>query len=258
MRPDTAVVLSGGGSRGAFQVGVLQELLKSVSPDVIIGTSVGALNGLFVCDHGNADGLEHIWSKLTHSFAFPINHSIFYRFSRANALYKNKNLRRLISQYSEARDFEDLKIPLYVNSTRLTDGRSVFFSKGPLLDPVLASCAVVPFYPPQIIDGLPYIDGGFSEFGGLSKAFDLKAKRVILVDSGSVCDDSFDGVIDVTRHSLELVTRASLVHDIERFRKKVVLIAPKSLGNVHITDFSKSKEFMAEGILRCREALRQI
>ncbi len=257
MRPNLCVVLSGGGSRGAFQVGALKELLKHTTPDCVIGTSVGALNGFFLCSHKSVVGLEHVWSDLDETFLFPLNRKFLWKFSRADSVFKNTNLKRLIVNYGVT-DFEDLKIPLYVNCTRLSDGKSVFFDKGPLLPVLLASSAVVPFYPPYMIDGKLYVDGGFSEFAGLSKAKALRPDKILLIDSGYAVADSFSGVLEVTRYAWELVAHASLDRALSSFGKDIVHISPSVLDHVHVNDFSHTSEFIREGTLRMREVLDKI
>ena len=73
----TAFVLSGGGSLGAVQVGMLRALSeRNITPDLVVGTSAGALNAVFVAEHGTGpaalDRLAEIWTGLRRDDVFPV------------------------------------------------------------------------------------------------------------------------------------------------------------------------------------------
>ena len=75
----------------------------------------------------------------------------------------------------------------------------------------MASCALVPFFPPQEIGGVQYIDGGFSDFTGLKKALELKAKKIIVVDTGFDTIVPKSSMFDITRHSIQILDH---LHDL--------------------------------------------
>src|SRR5215217_1564877 len=98
-------VLGGGGSLGATQVGMLRALEETgVAPDLVVGTSVGSLNGAILALHGSPDGygeaserLQHIWSHLTKPEAFPgglLSQVLTLRHSKTN-LFPNSGLRSI-------------------------------------------------------------------------------------------------------------------------------------------------------------------
>lgn len=77
-RPSTAFVLSGGASLGAIQVGMLRALYeRGIAPDLIVGTSAGALNGVFIASRPHtvetADELATVWRGLSRGQVFPLN-----------------------------------------------------------------------------------------------------------------------------------------------------------------------------------------
>ncbi|MFC1723127.1 patatin-like phospholipase family protein [Nanoarchaeota archaeon] len=209
-----ALVLSGGGSRGAFQVGVLKGL--KFKPDVIIGTSIGSLNGAYLAAGHSAEDLEHVWQYVTHRTFFPLK-----RLIKSPSLFRTYGLKKLIASRLPG-TFEDLQIPFYVNSTRVDDGKSVYFNKGKLLPPVIASCARTPFFPPQTIGGVNYIDGGFSEYIGVRKSLELGCKKIV--------------VLDTSRGYKYHVPRGV----------KIVRYAPKEI--IPSYDFSKTKDLIEEGL----------
>ena len=71
------------------------------------------------------------------------------------------DFKKFIGKKLNAKNFEDLKIPMYVNATNLNDGQNVYFHSGPLLDCLIASASVPLFFRPTIINGKSYVDGGF-------------------------------------------------------------------------------------------------
>src|ERR671925_507608 len=120
-RPETATktafVLSGGGNHGCAQVGMLRALLeRGITPDVVIGTSAGALNGSAVAANPVLAGVDHlaeIWSALRTEHIFPGG-----RFGRAwsllsggDHLYSNAGLAGLIEKMAPASQFSQLALP---------------------------------------------------------------------------------------------------------------------------------------------------
>ena len=78
--PTTAFVLSGGASLGAVQAGMLRALYeRGVAPDLIVGTSVGAVNGAFIASRpaapATAEQLADVWRGVGRGDVFPVNHS---------------------------------------------------------------------------------------------------------------------------------------------------------------------------------------
>ena len=91
----TALVFSGGGSKGAFEVGVAKVLLKKIIPDVIIGTSIGSINGALIALDTPIKQMEKMWKKVTKKDIFPFNKKILYKLHFAESIYSNKRLQKL-------------------------------------------------------------------------------------------------------------------------------------------------------------------
>jgi NTE family protein len=182
----TALILPGGAAKGAMQLGACKVILETIKPDLIIGTSIGSLNGAVLADGKNLienlKRLEDIWLTFKGREILQFNRELLYKFSNADSVYSNKGIRKFIDSSIRSRDFSELSVPLYVNCTNLNTGKSEFFSKGPLLEPLLASCSPAPILPPVIIDKVPYIDGALGSVLGIDKAIDLKCDRVIVVN----------------------------------------------------------------------------
>jgi NTE family protein len=156
----TAFVLSGGGSLGAVQVGMLQALAaRGVEPDLLIGTSAGALNAVFVAGHGLTDRSlaepATIWTNLRRGQVFPFQPA---RLAAAAvglvpSLFPNDGLRRLIERNITFRRLEEAKVPVHVVATDHRSGQEVLISDGDAIDAVLASSAIPGVLPPVHVDG---------------------------------------------------------------------------------------------------------
>jgi|SRR5690554_3491904 len=147
--------LSGGGAKGFAHLGSLKVLEKcGLKPDVISGTSAGALAGAFYADGYHPDEITELFRKK--EFREFIEFSI-----PKTGLFKSTGLHGFLKKNLRAKRFEDLKIPFYVITTDWNRARTAIFSEGDdLIDAVVASCSVPVVFSPQLINGKPYVDGG--------------------------------------------------------------------------------------------------
>src|SRR5205807_7763466 len=152
----TAFVLSGGGNHGSAQVGMLRALLeRGIVPDVVIGTSAGALNGSGVAADPSLRGVEHlatVWSALRTEHIFPGG-----RFGRAwsllsggDHLYSNAGLAALIDQMAPAQKFSELVVPLRVVACDLATAEEAVRASGPPKPARLPSPARPGGFPPAL------------------------------------------------------------------------------------------------------------
>lgn len=190
----TAFVLSGGGSLGAVQVGMLQALAaRGVEPDLLIGTSAGALNAAYVAGHGvgpdSLDRLEAIWSKLQRRDVFPIQPARLGKaaLGRAPSLCPNGALRRLITDNLAFDCLEDAAIPVHVVATDVGSGQEVLLSTGDPVTAVLASAAIPAVFPSVRIGDRDLIDGGVADNAAVSQAVMLGADVIYVLPTGYAC-----------------------------------------------------------------------
>ena len=120
----TAFVFAGGGSLGAVQVGMLRELMHAgVSADLVVGSSVGAMNAAYFAGAPNAAGvdkLEKVWRGLRRHDVFPVTfRSVLGFMGGADNLIDPSNLRRLIEYNIPFPNLEDAPIPVHVVATNL-------------------------------------------------------------------------------------------------------------------------------------------
>src|SRR6516164_1880777 len=134
----TAFVFAGGGSLGAVQVGMLRELLNTrICADLVVGSSVGALNATYFATAPHAAGLdklEKIWRGLRRHDVFPITiRSLMGFIAGADSLIDPSNLRRLIERHVPFSNLENAPIPVHVVATNL-GGETICLSTGPTAD----------------------------------------------------------------------------------------------------------------------------
>jgi NTE family protein len=185
----TAFVLGGGGVLGAVQVGHLEALLRAgITPDLIVGTSVGALNGAALAARPTLEGvqcLRDVWFDLKRDDLFPGSRLARAWYAvKANHLCSNGGLRKLIDKVA-ASSFEALEIPLSVCAANLRTGTEHWFESGPLEPAVLASSAIPGVYPPVLVDGESFVDGGVVNQLPISRAIELGATTVYVITCGT-------------------------------------------------------------------------
>ena len=148
------LALSGGGSKGFAHLGALKAMEEfGLKPEIIAGTSAGALMGLLYADGYKPDEIAELFKgKEFKSFAE-------FQVPRVG-IFSSIGFRKFLKTHLHAKCFEDLAIPLIVVATDLDNGQSVNFDKGPLIEVVTASCSVPLMFNPVEIDGIHYVDGG--------------------------------------------------------------------------------------------------
>ena len=186
----TAFVLSGGGPYGALQVGMLKALLEAgVKPDLVVGTSAGAMNAAFVAIDPTVKGierLEDIWRSIGDEDLFPgaRNKRNWARLlMRGNRVFDNTGLSSIIQQHlGPDISFEDTQIPLSIVAAELGSGAEKVFTSGRLLEPLLASAAMPSIWPPVEIDGVSYIDGGVVNSVPVAPALAQGASKMYVIN----------------------------------------------------------------------------
>jgi NTE family protein len=186
----TAFVLAGGGSRGAVQAGMLEELVRrDIRADRVFGASVGAINGASYAGNPTAEGIEHmatVWRGVRGTDIFP--RGTFdgpWAFVQKRAsVHANTGLRAIIEAGIDYENLEDATIPIEVVATSLTDGSERWISHGPAVEAILASSAIPSIFPPVIIDGDMLVDGGVVNNVPISQAIAAGCDRIYVLLCG--------------------------------------------------------------------------
>jgi len=187
----TAFVLGGGGVLGAHEIGMLQALSETaIRPDLVVGTSVGAINGAFVAaDPASAAArLGELWQGEALGEAF--SETLWGRAVRlarsGTHLHSIEPLRHVLENKLPGEDFADLELPFHCVAASIERASPRWFSSGPVVPAVLASCAVPGLLPPVEIDGEHYFDGGLVHSIPVGRAVALGASTVYVLHVGRI------------------------------------------------------------------------
>lgn len=164
-----AVVLSGGGARGAFQAGAWQQLENRVRPRFVIGASIGALNGYAMTKLTGAQ-MVHWWQQVLPN----------------NLLSVKRQMQPLLEQLVALPPITDFPALAVVRG--LDPVRPVIINLSAQADPLpwmQATAALPPVWPAQVIAGKRYVDGGLIEDLPVASAKAIGATRVLAIDAGS-------------------------------------------------------------------------
>jgi NTE family protein len=189
----TAFVLGGGGVLGAVEVGMLRALLeRDLVPDLVLGTSVGALNGAMVArqpDLGVVERLTELWTATAESrdvYGDRPLRTVRRAVSTGTHIYSSQPLRtRLEEEFGETR-FEDLPVRLEVCAASIERAAEHWFTSGPIVPAVLASAAVPGLLPPAEVDGEHFLDGGLVNSIPVGRAVELGATRIFVLQVGRI------------------------------------------------------------------------
>ncbi|MGO4423807.1 patatin-like phospholipase family protein, partial [Streptomyces sp. MCAF7] len=177
-----AVVVGAGGVLGAAHVGLGYALeQRGFVPDMIIGTSAGALNGAIAAAHPDkaAPWLDHVWTQLRRRQVYPLG----YLSSRAS-IFTDRGLRRLIARAGLPSRIEQLAVPFTAVAMDLVTGAPALLDHGDLESALLASAAVPGMLPPVDREGRTLVDGGVIAYVPVRAAQQAGAASVVVVSTG--------------------------------------------------------------------------
>jgi NTE family protein len=263
-RDKTAFAISGGGARGAAQVGMLRALIeRGIMPDFVVGVSIGAWNGAWLAHRPDLDWvkqLEEVWRHVSRRTL----DMVWWRAARnmvrrKPSLYEGTGLSRFVARHLQVHNFEDLAVPLHTVAIDLTMGTKAVFSHGPLGPAVLASSAIPGIFPPVLIDGRQHVDGGLVDPTGLDTAIELGARRVFVLDSGYAGRlpaplGSMNAIVD---HTFQIAAQHRTRWTIKQMGRSVEIIhlRPSAGFLRHSMDFGATADYIEEGYRYATDAL---
>lgn len=245
-------MLSGGVSLGAVQVGMAQALEEEgIRPELIVGTSVGAINGAWLAAGKGSEGLGDLWCSLRRRELFPTRPGLGLRafLGRSDHFVPAGGLRRLLEDNVDFRRLEDARIPIAVVATEVPSGDEAVLRDGNAVDALLASAALPAVYPPVRIGGRVLIDGAVVNNTPIATAIGLGATEVWVLSAGSACSLSAPPTtaFAMTMHAVGLMVRRRIALETV-LRDDVVpvyVVPPPCPIAVSPVDFSKGAELIA-------------
>lgn len=250
-----AFVLSGGGNLGALQIGMMRALAeRDIRPDVVVGCSVGAINGAALAQDPSLVGIgriERLWRELDGKDLMPsgfLPRAVSLA-RKGEAIHENQGLRRLLEEQLDARTFEELEIPFQCVATDVIGVREMWFRTGPLIEPILASAALPAVYPAVEIDGVRYLDGGIVDDIPVGRAVALGARTVYVLQVGAVSRPRPE-----PRRPLDVAVQSYWIARHHRFKTDLAAVPPDVVLHLMPTgqtptmrynDFTRSAELIS-------------
>lgn len=250
-----AFVLSGGGNLGALQIGMMRALAeRDIRPDVVVGCSVGAINGAALAQDPSLVGIgriERLWRELDGKDLMPsgfLPRAVSLA-RKGEAIHENQGLRRLLEEQLDARTFEELEIPFQCVATDVIGVREMWFRTGPLIEPILASAALPAVYPAVEIDGVRYLDGGIVDDIPIGRAVALGARTVYVLQVGAVSRPRPE-----PRRPLDVAVQSYWIARHHRFKTDLAAVPPDVVLHLMPTgqtptmrynDFTRSAELIS-------------
>lgn len=251
-----AFVLSGGAALGALQVGMLQAALeRDLHPDLVVGTSVGALNGAVLSEDPNTavDRLTETWAQIRRDDVFQWSPTANLRAlaGRGTHLFSNAGLRRLIARTLRHDDFADCLIPLTVVAADALTGHSVLLRKGQMRPALLASSAIPGLFPAVTIGSARLVDGGLAANVPLQEALAGGAASLLVLDAAGFCHRSLPArtLVETMVFASSILLRHQVTCDVADAASRVPVLYPPGpcLVGRSPMDFSASAALMAQG-----------
>ncbi|GAA1929921.1 patatin-like phospholipase family protein [Nocardioides marmoribigeumensis] len=264
MTTRTAFVLAGGGSLGAVQVGMLQALGEAgIEPDLLVGTSAGAVNAAWVAGHGtSADSLAELadlWTRVRRQDIFPVTARMLLRAvaGRSRAVSSGDALAALVRTHAGVRRLEDATVPVQLMATDILSGLPVVLDHGPVDTAVRASAAVPGVFPPVLTGGRWLVDGGVAHAAGIGQAVAAGATTVHVVPTGYPCALPRPPAtpLGMALHALTLLVEQRLVTEVAALSGTVTIrvLPPLCPLAISAADFDHAAELTRRG----REATRR-
>ncbi|MBS3764973.1 patatin-like phospholipase family protein [Candidatus Bipolaricaulota bacterium] len=240
----TALVLGGGGARGYTHLGVAQALEEiGVEPDIVVGTSMGAVIGAAVANRANLDGMLKVMKRLDINDILKISRESRRELQKliGKSLVREIVARRrennetdetpvkltrvftLFKLMTKNSSIEDLKIDYAAIATDLEKGGEVVLKSGKVYRAAAASSAIPGFIPPVKLDGRTLVDGGVVDVLPILPALAMGAERVLAVDVSEKLNQ------ELSSNPLSLFYRTSSIRQKELVNMKIS-IARRKLG----------------------------
>ncbi len=244
----TGLVLSGGGARGFAHLGVIQALNESrIFPDVISGTSAGAIVGALYADGYSPKEIMKLLNSKSSLDYFSLT-------VPRGGFLKISGVIRILMNSLHAKTFEELETPLFVTATDLNNGKVKYFSSGNLLHAVIASSSIPVLFRPFVIDNIQYVDGGV-----LDNLPVRPIEKSCSYTIGSFVNPS--GYEERVTSVMQIAIRTFILSMSKEVNEKSgkfdILVAPSELSAFRILDPEKAEELFDIGYRATIEELKK-
>ena len=252
MKEELGLVLSGGGVRAIAHVGLIQVLLENgIVPTQVSGTSAGAL----VCSlYAAGYTPEEMISFFKQT---PLLDITLYARHKPGILDSGK-YEKFFKKFFAENSFESLKLPLTVTATNLLNGKLEYFNKGPLIKPLIASCALPPIFSPLEINNTFYSDGGILNNFPIEP---LKKKKVTKIIGSFVNPITLIDKSEINT-SLKLIYRVYHIgleaNNMKKFRLCNYVFTPKAIDKIGILEAKEIDTAFSIGYKQAKKEIKDI
>lgn len=247
---------------------MLQALLAAgVTPDLLVGTSVGALNAAYIARDptpAGAEGLAATWRRASRTLIFPVRPRTLALglAGRIDHLVSPSGLSRWIQENLGGMTFEDAVVPFHAVATDLRTGDPVLLSAGEVLPALLASTSLPGIFPPVVIGDRSLVDGGISADVPVIQAEALGATELwVLPTSGPERLSTLPrGAFEVLLRSIGLVLGHVTREHLAKLRRSTVIhvLPAPTVADASILDFAHTDELITEGRALAADYLTEV
>lgn len=261
--PNIALVLSGGSTHGAAQVGQIRALMEAgLVPDVIIGCSVGALNGVGLAANptmSGVDALEAGWRSMRSGDMFPLRsgRTLARIVAGKDYICPSGPLRESVARICPHADLGDLRVPVHVATTDLDDSQTRWWSAGPTVDVVAASAAIPGLFPPVRIAGHRHVDGGVLAPVPVRRAVELGAAHIFVSDVSSR-DRTEHGAFGVLIEAFNVARYAGSGLPVTGPGQRIAVLPTPPTDGISLTDFAQTGRLISQAYDRTRGWLAEL
>ena len=247
--PRIGLALGGGGARGFAHVGVLRALEEQgITPAVIAGTSAGSVVAALYADGYTPRHIIRLFSELN------VKELVDVTIPRDSLLKFDKFIHFLEKRLHSKR-IEELKIPTFIVATDFDHGKSVAFTQGELSKCIAASCAIPIVFPPVLIDGVYYVDGGVMRNLPASPIRDM-CDVLIGVNVSPMYNNAYEhNLLSITNRAYNYLASGNVFPDMT---KCDILIESKDVGNYNVFDINEQEEIEEIGYRKTLDVLRNL
>ncbi|MBX9710693.1 MAG: patatin-like phospholipase family protein [Xanthobacteraceae bacterium] len=236
---------------------MLQALVAhGVIPDMVVGCSVGALNGAYFAGTPTLEGvkkLAEIWRGLRRRDVFPVSlHTLIGFLWRGDFLISHDGVRKLIDDNLPFKNLDQARLPIHIVTTDIVSGDSVVLSDGSAAEAIVASTSIPGAFEPVQYRGLYLADGAISSNTPIRAAIDKGATRLIILPTGYACAGSVPpvGAVANALHALTLLIARQMTDELDDLEAGIsyAVVPPLCplVGSPY--DFSRSSAHIAQAI----------
>ena len=236
---------------------------NGVSADMVVGSSVGAINGAYYAGAPTLKGvleLETIWRGLTRNDVFPITWRAVLGFLwRRDFLISHDGLRKLLEDHLPYRNLQDAQLPVHIVTTDIVTGESVVISDGSAVEAIVASTSIPGAFAPVPYRDRYLADGAISANTPVNVAVAKGARRLIILPTGYACASEVPpvGAVANALHALTLMIARQMVNELENLPPEIEYFVVPPLcplvGSPY--DFSLTSEHIERSIQSTEEWL---